>query len=135
MQTTLIHATTASVVMLALAACGGNQRPAEPPTQTTTTTGGTTGVSGMGGPFSPGDPMGISPSGTTTTSGAPASPMEGGCPDSPMPAGASDLRSCWDGCQGLDETVPVGSSCMSSRASCMAKCNTSYAEPGNRGTP
>jgi hypothetical protein len=112
--------------ILTLTACGGSSTPANDPTAS-----GTTGVGGtVGGQSSPGDPMGNTPTDETKpTSGAPASPMEGKCKSGPAPIEAKDLESCQKGCQGLDDTVPPGSRCVSAKTQCGINCQTKFKKP------
>jgi len=118
----------ASVVALALAlaACGGgSHQPASAPTapSQTTTTGATVDI----GP-SAGAPPGIAPSGgtVTATSPSPASPMEGACPEGEPRGGMTDRVSCLESCRGLDDTVPLGSRCLSQYADCSLKCEAKF---------
>jgi hypothetical protein len=105
--------------LLVIAGCGGSQKPAKAPTSMTETTG----VSMEGGPAAPGDPSGAVPEGSPkVTSGSVASPMEGGCERGEPRADASDLESCIDSCRGQNETVPLGSACLSQWESCVKQC-------------
>ena len=117
-----------SVVALALAlgACGGGTyHRANAPSQTTTT-GATVDV----GP-SAGAPPGIAsaPGTVTTTSSSPASPMEGACPEGEPRGGMTDRVSCLESCRGLDDTVPLGSRCLSQYADCSLKCEEKFSRP------
>lgn len=113
-----------SVITL-LAACAGSPTPVADPNASSST-----GISGSTGPASPGDPTGTThPGDTKPTSGAPASPMEGKCKSGDAPAEAKDLDACLKGCQGLDDTVPVGSRCIPAKVSCNSQCNTKFKKP------
>ncbi|MBS2015538.1 MAG: hypothetical protein JST00_21810 [Deltaproteobacteria bacterium] len=97
-------------------ACG-----ATPPAPSTTAPAGTGGI-GQGA-----DPTGTFPvQGPTVTSGAPASPIEGKCREGAPSAAATDLEKCMDSCKGMDDTVPLGSRCISAKASCTSQCNTKF---------
>ena len=107
----------AAVASFALA-CGS---PPVPPTSTTAPAG--TGGIGHGA-----DPSGSFPShgGATVTSGAPASPIEGKCPEGSPRSDATDREKCLDSCKGQDDTVPLGSRCISAKASCTSLCNQKF---------
>lgn len=123
--TKLLLASPAVATMLALAACGGSPTPANDPNASSST-----GVTGNVGPASPGDPTGTANAGETKpTSGAPASPLEGKCKSGDAPAEAKDADACLKGCQGLDDTVPPGSRCISAKASCASQCRTKFKQP------
>lgn len=108
-----------SLVVSLTAACGASTPSTEPPHATA--------PAGTGGIAQPGDPTGTFPSqGGTAISGAPASPMEGGCKGGTINAQAKDLDACLDGCKGQDDTVPPGSRCISAKASCTSQCRTKF---------
>ena len=113
-----------ALITLALAACSTTQKPAEEPSATTTTTG----VSTTSGPASPGDPTGLTPErgGVGVTSAAPAEPMEGNCPLGGSPSDARDRAACARHCRGMDESVPLGSHCLSQRVACEAECEARF---------
>jgi len=112
-----LFVSSAALASFALA-CGS---PPVPPTSTTAPAG--TGGIGHGA-----DPMGTFPTqgGMTVTSGAPASPMEGRCPEGSPRADATDREKCLDSCKGMDDTVPLGSRCISAKASCTSLCNQKF---------
>ena len=112
--------------LLASAACSNNtnRQPANEPLSRATTTG----VATETGPGASGITSGNSPAegGIRASSGAPASMMEGACPQAaPLPT-AKDRTACMKSCQGLDEAVPQGSSCISQRQSCTTQCASKY---------
>jgi hypothetical protein len=122
MQTAPFQAVSAAVATLVLVACGASRRPADEPSTTTTT-----GVSVESGPATPGDPAGLTPSGgPSVNSAAPATPMEGNCPSGGAPVHARDRADCTRHCRGLDEAVPIGSRCVSSRVACEQDCEARY---------
>ena len=128
MRITLLSTLSLSF-LLTIVACAGNAPDVAHPSSTVApgSQSPTTGTTGTGGPMSPGDPGSASPSGgNPPTSGAPASPMEGKCKSGDLPPAAKDLQQCLEGCRGQDETVPVGSRCISARASCNAQCNQKF---------
>jgi hypothetical protein len=109
--------------MLVVVACGGMRRPADEPRSQTDTTG----VVVETGPASPGDPMGNIPeSSPKVTSGSVASPMEGECPRGEPHSDATDLASCVTSCQGQDQAVPLGSTCISQWQSCALQCRVKF---------
>jgi hypothetical protein len=118
--------TSVATLALALAACGGTYRRANAPGQPSETT--TTGAAVDVGPGSPDAPSGVQPnSGSTwTTSPAPASPMLGGCPEGEPRGAANDRVSCLESCRGFDDTVPLGSRCISQYADCNLKCEAKF---------
>jgi len=120
MRNTFVRRVFGSAAVLALAACSSSGQHAQEPSSRTSTTG----VVVENGVRSPGDPMGNKPelSGTTVSSGAPASQMEGACPQGTPDPNAETAHDCIKSCQGLDEAVPAGSKCMSQYASCATKC-------------
>lgn len=113
----------AAAVALTLVACAGNRSHANDPSQTTTT-----GVSVESGPATPGDPTGITSStgGVKATSPSTASPMEGACPEGQPNRLSIDLAACIDSCRGYDDTVQLGSSCISQYASCTSNCEAIF---------
>jgi hypothetical protein len=127
MRNTPLVVVLASAVTLALGACSAPRSPTREPVSQTRTTG----VSVESGPASPGDPVGSIPEsdGVGVTSGAVASPMEGACPrGDPSPA-ATDLTSCAKSCRGMNDHVPLGSTCASRYASCTARCRALFPSP------
>lgn len=123
----MLFVATGVALALALGACaerGPRTAPAASPSSQTTTTGAIVDV----GPSSPGAPSGIQPNGGTTwsTSPSPASPMEGGCADGQPRGAATDRVSCLESCRGYDDTVPLGSRCLSQYADCSLKCEEKF---------
>lgn len=116
-----------TLALASLVACrSGTQSPADPSTTSTTST---TAPAGTGGIGQGADPMGMFPvQGSSVTSGAPASPMEGGCREGSPRADARDLDACLDSCRGKDDTVPLGSRCISAKASCTSQCDQKFAK-------
>lgn len=115
----------AAAAMLAGACTNNtNRQPANEPVSRTTTTG----VATETGPGASGVTSGNSPAegGIRVSSGAPASTMEGACPQAAPIPNAIDRTSCMKSCQGLDEAVPPGSSCISQRQSCTTQCASKY---------
>jgi hypothetical protein len=114
---------------LALAACGGSSRQANAPMETgqTTTTGAVVDV----GNETPYAPSGIGSNGAAAKADslAPASPMEGACPEGPPRGAARDRTSCIESCRGYDDTVPLGSRCITQYADCTLKCEEKFANP------
>lgn len=111
-----LFVSSAALASFALA-CGS---PPVPPSSTSA-------PAGVGGVGQGGDPSGAAPAqGSTVTSGAPASPMEGGCREGAPKSDAPDLAKCLDSCKGMDDTVPLGSRCISAKASCTSLCNTKF---------
>jgi hypothetical protein len=124
MRNTPLVVVLAGALALALGACMAPRSAANEPVSQTRTTG----VSVESGPASPGDPVGSIPEsdGVSVTSGAVASPMEGACSrGDPSPA-ATDLTSCTKSCRGMNDHVPLGSTCTSRYASCTARCRTLF---------
>ena len=110
----------AAGALFALVACSSSGQHAQGPSARTHTTG----VVVENGARSPGDPTGNTPelSGTTVSSGAPASQMEGACSQGSPGPNAQTAHDCIKSCRGLDEAVPTGSKCMSQYESCATKC-------------
>ena len=121
-----LSAAAGVAALLASVACSNNtnRQPANEPLSRTTTTG----VAAEVGPGASGDPSGASAAkgGIRVSSGAPASMMEGACPQAAPNPNATDRTSCMKSCQGLDEAVPQGSSCISQRQSCTTQCASKY---------
>jgi hypothetical protein len=111
---------------LALAACAGSNRQANAPMESgqTTTTGAVVDV----GNSTPYGPSGIGNSGAAAKADslAPASPMEGGCAEGPPRGAARDRTSCIESCRGYDDTVPLGSLCISQYGDCTLKCEEKF---------
>lgn len=125
MHAKIVLAVSAVVVSALALACGASQ-----PAPSTTAPAGTGGI-GQGA-----DPTGTFPvQGSTVTSGAPASPIEGNCRAGTPNVAATDLDKCLDSCKGMDDTVPPGSRCISAKASCTSQCNTKFTSPGVRRAP
>lgn len=121
MRNTLVCTLSGSAVVLALAACGSARHRADDSSSRTNTTS----VVVESGVRSPGDPMGNIPQvGGPTSSGGPASPMEGDCPRGDPDPNAESAHDCVKSCRGQDEAVPVGSKCMSQYESCVNQCLT-----------
>jgi len=124
------NSTTFGVLLsasLALTACSESTKPASTPAGSTTSN--TSGVVTTTGPAQPGDPGGADPTvrGTKPESGGPASPLEGSCERGDPSRAAKDLGSCQKSCKGLNDQVPLGSSCASAVDQCLAKCGTVFA--------
>src|SRR5687767_10233153 len=94
-----------TLALASIAACGGSApSPSDPSTTSTTST---TAPAGTGGISHAADPTGSFPvQGSSVQSGAPASPIEGGCREGTPRPDARDLDACLDSCKGKDDTVP-----------------------------
>jgi hypothetical protein len=108
-----------AVITISLVACVGNRSRASDPSEASTTGASVNPV--KSGPATPWPNGGVE-----ATSPAPASPMKGACPKGQPNRLSMDRTACIDSCRGYDETVQLGSSCISQYASCASKCEATF---------